>query len=90
MKYAIDIYVFCDDQDTIDALIAACPGKDDPRIWPEKYDGPTQSVDMETGYKVLGEKAGIRVGKVPVLRGVTYELPKGVRYFRIVKKKPVE
>jgi len=44
----------------------------------------------ETGYKVLGEKAGIRVGKVPVLRGVTYELPKGVRYFRVVKRKPVE
>jgi hypothetical protein len=44
----------------------------------------------ETGYKVLGEKAGIRVGKVPVLRGVTYELPKGVRYFRIVKRKPIE
>ena len=44
----------------------------------------------ETGYKVLGEKAGIRVGKVPVLRGATYELPPGVRYFRVVKRKPTE
>ena len=52
--------------------------------------GKPQYTFFETGYKVLGEKAGIRVGKVPVLRGVTYELPKGVRYFRVVKRKPIE
>jgi len=52
--------------------------------------GSPELTFWETGYKVLGEKAGMRVGKVPVLRGVTYELPKGVRYFRVVKRKPTE
>jgi len=52
MKYSLDLYIISNDQDTLDGIMAALPGRDDLRVWAEQYEAPTQSVD-ENGDSVL-------------------------------------
>ncbi len=51
-KYSLDLYVISNDQTTLDDVLAALPGPDDPTVWPDEYAAPVQGVN-ESGDKTL-------------------------------------
>lgn len=53
MIYPLDIKVYCNDQSTLDAVIAAIPDVSDPRVREEEYEEPVQYRDDVTDHQLL-------------------------------------
>lgn len=54
MKHSLDLRIISNDQKTLDYVLAALPGQDDPRVWAEQYQAPTQDVDESNDAVLLG------------------------------------
>lgn len=54
MKHSLDLQIISNDRETLDGIMAVLPGKDDPRVWADKYEAPVRFEDPDGNHVVVG------------------------------------